>query len=237
MSMHNGSSTWGLVNGDGSVGNCVQSPITAVRRNNMKGFSSFGVAQGSNPLPIELLFFAAAYNKKLVDVTWSTASEKNNNYFTIERSSDARNFIMIGKVPSKAIAGNSKTTLNYLFKDIDVKEGIYYYRLKQTDFDGQYAYSAIATVTIDGDDDDDVMIVKPNPTIGKAEILYKSKNGTYSELSVLDSKGQLIISEKIISKKGDNKYTIDLSTHMDGIYYIMLSVEDKIYKSKILKNQ
>ncbi|MEO6904009.1 MAG: GEVED domain-containing protein [Bacteroidia bacterium] len=237
MSKHNGSSSWGLVNGDGSIGNCVQSPITAVRRNNMKGFSSFGIAQGSNPLPIELLFFAAGYNNKSVDVTWSTASEKNNNYFTIERSQDAQNFIVIGKVASKAIAGNSITTLNYFFKDIDVKPGVYYYRLKQTDFDGQYVYSALATVTIDGEEENNVMIVKPNPTIGKADIVYIAKNTTYSQLSVLDSRGELILSEKIRSEKGNNKYTIDLSKHIDGIYYIMLSVEDKVYKSKIFKNQ
>ncbi|MGZ4060289.1 MAG: T9SS type A sorting domain-containing protein [Bacteroidia bacterium] len=109
-------------------------------------FTLSSTLSGVNPLPIELLSFSAAYNNEnAVDIKWSTASEKNNDYFTVERSADGMNFEKINIVHG---AGNSTHTINYSSIDNSPLEGISYYRLKQTDFNGSYVYSKSVAVEI-----------------------------------------------------------------------------------------
>ena len=97
-------------------------------------------------MPIQLLSFNAVKNNQQVDCKWSTAIEVNNDYFTIERSLDAMNFSPIGEIDG---AGNSNLVLNYLFTDYNPHSGINYYRLRQTDFDGQSTLSEIKAVNMD----------------------------------------------------------------------------------------
>lgn len=89
----------------------------------------------SSPPPIELLTFnlTALVSQNAVQITWSTATEINNNFFTIERSTDGVNFTSIGTVQG---SGNSSTVKNYSFIDNSLVNGTIFYRLKQTDFDG-----------------------------------------------------------------------------------------------------
>ncbi len=100
------------------------------------------------PLPITLLDFTAKYiGPKTVAIQWSTASEVNNDYFTIQRSSDGIHFTDIQIVDG---AGNSSMIQAYNDIDDDALDGISYYRLKQTDYDGQFSYSKIVTVVSNG---------------------------------------------------------------------------------------
>lgn len=102
-------------------------------------------------LPVELLYFKGQYLEKetAVHLSWATASEENNSHFIIERKHPTQNpeglWEPIGPVDG---AGNSLSQLNYEFTDGDVqnKEFPLYYRLKQVDFDGKYAYSDVYTV-------------------------------------------------------------------------------------------
>lgn len=234
MSVHSPSVTWALLNGDGSSGTCVVSPVTAVLRKNMKGFSKFATAQSTTPLPIELLTFEAAYNGKTVDVKWITASEVNNNYFTVERSTNAIDFNDIGTVPSKAINGNSSSPLDYYLNDADVQSGIYYYRLKQTDFNGTYNYSNIVSVTID---DDAIFIIKPNPTTTTSDVIYTCFGSENATLKVFDYRGRLVVSKDLLCTKGQNISTIDLSEQPDGMFFVTLTTNEKVYKTKLLKSK
>jgi subtilisin-like proprotein convertase family protein len=232
MSQHNGSSTWALVNGDGSAGTCVISPVTAVERRNMKGFSKFGVAQSLSVLPIELLSFDAVYNGVSTDVNWATASETNNDHFIIERSTDAQEFSVLGKVPSKAKGGKSTSTLNYTLNDPNVKKGTYYYRLKQVDFDGKLTLSSVAMVVVD---DKEALTVIPNPTDNVAEIAYESHALGFALLKVYDTRGRLVLAKELVCSKGHNTYSLDLQKEMSGMFYIVLSVGEKVYNTKLLK--
>lgn len=95
-------------------------------------------------LAIELISFGAEFKKDHTLVSWLTATEVNNNYFTIERSIDALNWIAIADIPSE---GNSNTPLYYEYKDYKFEEDrINYYRLKQTDYSGEYEYFDIVQV-------------------------------------------------------------------------------------------
>lgn len=95
-------------------------------------------------LPIELLYFNGKKTSNGNLLQWSTESEINNDYFTIERSNDAVGFYEIGTIPG---AGNSSNTLNYQFIDDTPTGNKHYYRLKQTDYDGKFSYSNIIVIT------------------------------------------------------------------------------------------
>jgi len=97
------------------------------------------------PLPIELLSFNAEYNSDFstVDLNWSTLTETNNDYFTIERSYNGLDFEPIAYIEG---AGNSNSVLNYEYTDFEKPSQLTYYRLRQTDFDGQTTVSDLVGV-------------------------------------------------------------------------------------------
>ena len=112
-------------------------------------YDTNGCSLPATVLPIKLLYFTANYNGTTVDLNWSTTTEINNDYFTIERSADAINF---EPILAKDGAGNSSQTLFYTTVDSSPLNGVSYYRLKQTDFNGDFAYSKIVSINIKNND-------------------------------------------------------------------------------------
>jgi hypothetical protein len=153
-------------------------------------FSPFTLASltSANPLPIELVNFNCSYiNRNTNGLNWTTASESNNDYFAIERSSNGIEFNQIAKVDG---AGNSLTTLNYSFKDENPLSGISYYRLKQVDFNGKFSYSEICSVTNNGDGN---VSFYPNPVRTSLTIDYEfSEKPKSNVISVTDVTGKLV---------------------------------------------
>lgn len=101
--------------------------------------------KGSTPLPVELVDFKVRYEEPHIRATWKTASELNNDYFTLERSLDGFNFSEVGRIAGK---GTSHIMQSYSLTDEIPAEGRSYYRLKQTDFDGTYEYSDLRVVIV-----------------------------------------------------------------------------------------
>ncbi len=116
----------------------------------LTSFSTFTINGSSPPntaLPVELLFFNAQSNpEKHVVLQWSTASELNNDFFTIERTIDGHSWEIVGFENGQ---GTTALRTDYLAHDRQPYTGISYYRLKQTDFDGTYEYSNIVSVFIE----------------------------------------------------------------------------------------
>lgn len=99
--------------------------------------TSTSPSAGGIILPIELLSFGAQARPDRIDLRWTTGTEINNDYFTIERSRDLYGWEVLGHVQG---AGNSSIPLSYSFNDTRPLDGVAYYRLKQTDFDGKFEY-------------------------------------------------------------------------------------------------
>jgi len=95
-------------------------------------------------IPVELTSFTASAGENIVTLNWSTASETNNRGFEIERSTNDERFAVVGFVPGK---GTVTENNHYSFIDRNVSGGIYYYRLKQIDYDGKFEYSK--TIEVD----------------------------------------------------------------------------------------
>jgi len=159
-------------------------------------FSTFALADqmgGGNVLPVGLLYFNARPDKGGVGLTWATTTESNNNYFTVERSKDGTNFEFVQKVATKALNGNSDVQLNYTGYDASPYNGLSYYRLKQTDLDGQDKYSAIQTVSFDQSGGE--LSVYPNPTRGQVFIKGISSNQNKVQIEWYDAGGKLLAQE------------------------------------------
>lgn len=176
-----GSVTFNALNGIGGSNN---TPATSFAQSGT-GPNNTGVLTGLGALPIELISFEAIRNGNQVNIHWATASEKNNDYFTIERSQDGLNFEEVSEVEG---AGNSSNIINYNETDYTPLAGLSYYRLKQTDYSGNYTYSKIVAV-------DDIavtvkMLVFPNPAQGKVSIkLNQAKEEKYT-ISIWDILGK-----------------------------------------------
>jgi len=103
------------------------------------------VAEGIAYLPIELDFFTAVTENGRVKLDWRTLSELNCEYFTIERSEDGKHFTPIAR---KTGGGTINIPKKYDYTDKIDKNGIYYYRLKQTDYNGDYTYTEIISIAV-----------------------------------------------------------------------------------------
>lgn len=135
-------------------------------------------------LPVEWLGFHAKNinDDREVLCTWITASELNNDYFTVERSTDAESWHDIGSVPG---AGNSMTMLNYDFTDRSPLPGTSYYRIRQTDYNGDTDHSEIRAVTRRAEQS---MSVYPNPGKG----VFRLTGYEDGDLSVYDVSGRRV---------------------------------------------
>jgi hypothetical protein len=94
-------------------------------------------------LPVEFLSFDAVSNQETIILNWVTSTETNNSFFTIEKSSDGLSYQAMGYLDG---AGNSTSQTSYQYTDLYPNEGLNYYRVKQTDFNGQFSYTDIKSV-------------------------------------------------------------------------------------------
>jgi len=190
---------------------------------NVDGFQSgiWTFAGNYSPLPVELLSFTAhAVNNNSVSCNWSTASEKNNNYFEVERSRDATHFEKIGTVDG---AGNSSHQLNYQFTDAHPYEGVSYYRLKQVDFDGAFTYSKTEPVRIDASHITNTFNVYPNPANSYVQFTADTHPETAINITLLDMNGKIILRKLIQPENFTSDNRVDLSTVVAGTYVLQLS--------------
>ena len=146
---------------------------------------ALGAYEDAAILPIELLLFDASAQQRTALLQWKTASELNNHFFTLERSLDGHAWEEIGEVLG---AGNSTTTLAYDFVDDNPYYPLSYYRLKQTDFDGASAYSAMRAVYFT---EPEVSFgLYPNPSEGMVNIQLSLEDDAplYYEVFGIDGK-------------------------------------------------
>ena len=170
---------------------------------------------------VELLSFTAQPNESSVLLNWITASEKNNDYFSVEKSKDGVEFTEVAKVKG---AGNSTTKLTYTELDSNPHSGTSYYRLKQTDFDGKYSYSTLLKVDFNNSSESS-QIVYPNPNEGEIiNIDFVTAEDQQIVIDMYDLSGNIIYSLAVMADKGNNKHTIYMSNKLGkGTYIITTS--------------
>ena len=177
-----------------------------------------------NPLPIELVSFnATLQSDKRVKLDWTTINEVNNDFFTVEKSIDAKNW---EKVNSTSGAGNSITTINYVDFDNQPFKGVSYYRLKQTDFNGDYVYSEIRVIELKKELE---LRVYPNPATESFTVELSLLED--AEIKITNELGQIIKTKKL---NDFNRITFDSSSMSSGIYFIQVISNDSVFLEKII---
>jgi len=143
------------------------------------------------PTPVEMVSFKASVKGKGIQLTWQTASEKNNFGFEIERSFNKKQFQKIGFVRGHDTINVQQ---NYLFWDNSVKPGNrYYYRLKQLNLDGTYEYSSIIEISIALPEQFNLEQNYPNPFNPTTEICYSLPRSAHVKLTIFDTLGRNIV--------------------------------------------
>ena len=232
-------SSWASLGTHNNNTQLVDNNVVTAARSALTGFSHFGIGKTSaGTLPIKLVSFNAKLEDGVVNLDWVTAAEINNNFFTIERSSDGEHF---EPVLNKDGAGNSTSNKYYTASDENPLSGFSYYRLKQTDYDGHYSYSEIETVK-NGKGNEikpgiELKNITPNPFGESFKVSFMSKGESTVDVMVMSMAGQLVVQDKIRAEEGYNTWEFtDKYSLMKGIYFITLSSGDQRITTKILKN-
>jgi len=173
-------------------------------------------ANGINPLPVQLLEFTAACNNSKVLLAWSTASEKDNDHFVLERSEDGTNWLEISKVKGSGTVFSLK---NYSFVDDYRADKVVYYRLSQVDANGEKEQFEI--ITADCKSNENQVNMYPNPAINELTLdLTLSQNYGERSIKIIDNLGRICQQENLNLMKGESVYKIALFL-LPGSYTIV----------------
>lgn len=187
-----------------------------------------------NPLPVTLTQFTATPSGKDVQVTWTTASELNNRGFDVERSLDGRTFEKVTFVKG---AGNSNKVLNYNFTDKGAftKSTVWFYRLRQIDFDGKFAYSAIVRVNSAAENVKAVS-VSPNPYTNNFNVSMVAAAEGNATIELMDVQGRLVSTRNVNVLAGANEVPVtDAATLRSGVYFVRVSMNGETQVVKLVK--
>ncbi len=182
-------------------------------------------------LPVELISFTAnATENKQVLCKWTTATEINNDYFTVERSKDGTEFEEAGKVKG---AGNSTIVLNYSFIDEHPYPGVSYYRLKQTDFDARFSYSDVIAVNINRSSGKE-LFVYPIPASNHLAVQFNSCSQWLYSLQLIDALGRVVLEKKGNATQDENLIDMNVAPLAKGIYNLQLITNDEAQQTRVV---
>lgn len=176
------------------------------------------------PFPVGLLAFDARVEKDgKVLCDWRTATELNNDFFTLERSKDGELYEEMGKIPG---AGTSSTAQSYQWPDPLPHLGISYYRLRQTDFDGATTFYPPVSVQVFADEQPLTYRAFPNPATDFFTLEVNSLSAVGSSLGIYNLRGQLIREYELELADGLSRHKVDTHELSQGIYLIRLATHE-----------
>ncbi|MCW3070882.1 MAG: hypothetical protein JWO44_772 [Bacteroidetes bacterium] len=184
-------------------------------------------------LPVELLSFEANLDVSKVLVKWVTATETNNDYFTLERSQDGTTFEEVLKVDGQ---GSSSAVHEYMETDFNPYEGVSYYRLKQTDFNGVFVYSNIVPVEYHANGDFGFSIF-PNPgNASDVKIQLNAAKGQEILVVVRDIRGREFYSKVMVIETANGQIEAIDSDHniAPGVYLVTASSMNVFYSQRLV---
>ncbi|MBL4592600.1 MAG: T9SS type A sorting domain-containing protein [Flavobacteriales bacterium] len=204
-------------------GNIYQFTGVSAIANNLR-FTLGTINTSQTPLPIELINFTVSpLNSKYAQLDWQTASEINNDYFTIERSQNGIDWESIKTING---AGNSSVLLNYSAIDYGPYTGTSYYRLKQTDFNGHFTYSNVEVINFEGIE---IINIFPNPNNGSFNSIINSTITGTATINIYDNLGEMVFFEEIEVSIGFNQISINANYLSSGNYFFKVMISNGKY--------
>ncbi len=163
-------------------------------------------------LPVNMVSFSAVDAQQKIKLNWQTASETNNEFFTIERSTNQNQWVELKKVKG---AGTSTDLHNYETYDESPVSGTSYYRIKQTDFNGNTSYSEIRSVRYESKNKG--LSVFPVPNTGNTITINGISNFRNHELQVVNSAGARVYANSLTNA------TVELPSLVKGVYFLRIT--------------
>lgn len=184
------------------------------------------VASVSGPLPVELLDFYTQQNNGAVMLFWVTASEKNSDYFTLEKSLDGLHYTELAKKPG---AGDSRTRRFYNHEDTNPATGLNYYRLRQTDRDGISVSFPVVSINIASATEN---LIFPNP-VDKAGVLTVRATDI-QEVSLTDATARDIL--HVFPEKAASSVVLSLKPFelRGGVYFLKIRQSNNMLVRKLV---
>ena len=190
------------------------------------------VLNGIVVLPISLKSFTATpLDRSAALLSFATALEQNNDYFSIERSTDGLRFSEIGRVQG---AGNSLQTREYSYTDNTPLRGINYYRLKQVDYDGKYTFSPVVSLNFDGTDRGNGVRLSPQPVKDQLSVTLEQAFQQDARWELYDLSGRLLQAGTLAAEA--NSFSIQAATLTDGAYVLRITGDQQVITRKFEKN-
>lgn len=219
-----------FIPGDVATGGDQQQMIDDLVDDSFTDVWEFVTGGGATPLPVELVSFSGSTSTVGNKLEWKTASEIDNAYFDVERSEDAKNFYVIGRVEGH---GTTNEPQFYSFTDRTPISGIAYYRLKQVDFDGAFEYSKI--IVAQGDKVTNARLsTYPNPASDRI-YLQGAEVAAITELKLMNIAGQVTADLTNQMKSSGSLTEVALPKVEQGMYYLVYrTASGQSQASKIL---
>ncbi len=188
--------------------------------------------------PVEFGKFEISFSseKRINTLNWSTYSEINSDYFSVEYSSDGKNFEGIATIVA---AGTSFEENWYTYQHKTLNSTEHYYRIKQIDFDGSFMYSEIRHITTSRNNSSQASLrISPNPVNNETRIALTniSTTNTSFNLEIVDLQGKLMVQKKINQISGNINELIELSHLSNGLYLVKVYNDEISYSSMLMKN-
>lgn len=221
-----------IVSGNGSPQIQVQVPSTAtgqfyitcktISNDGCESNSVTATALINCALPVKFTSFNTEAKCSDVSLKWTTANEANNKEFVIQKSKDGINF-------SDVISIKPNSSMEYSFIENKLENGIYFFRIKQVDFDGKFSFSKLNKVDVNCSSN--VLTVYPNPTVNNLYVsIPKNEKGA---VFVLDISGKVLIKKDVIA---NGNIEINVSNLVAGIYMLeFVTTKNVMYKAKFIK--
>jgi len=179
-------------------------------------------------LPVELVRFSAKAVGGNIDLSWTTASEQNNDYFAIEYSTDGRNFTEIDRVKG---AGTTNVEQQYTYTHKTPTKGINYYQLKQVDFDGTNATSNVEVVELSTVAD---IRIFPTKALNFITVDLAEATKADTQIDIFDIMGRLALSNNFAAET--NQIQINISNLEKGYYFIRMELDGQMITKRFIKS-
>ncbi|MHA4810106.1 discoidin domain-containing protein [Flavitalea flava] len=181
----------------------------------------------STVLPVKLISFTGRnINDQYVALQWATATEQNNDHFEVERKNpDGLYYRTIAEVKG---AGNSEVPQQYTAEDHNPNPGLNFYRLKQVDLDGRFAYSPVILIRYDKQP---APLLFPNPASTSFNVVAGLQ--PVKEVSVFDVSGRNVL--RMLNGSGTSSVVVSCDKLTAGIYIVQIKTATQVYVQKLLK--
>ncbi len=172
-----------------------------------------------SPLPITLEYFIGRSLENTVLLSWRTASEQNNYYMAVERSSDGSRWEELGRVTG---AGTTTQPQSYSFTDEKPLPGLNYYRLRQVDYDGRFEYHK--TIAVDFKTERGGLHLFPSPAQDRLNVALPAPAEQESELWLLNVQGRIL--QRMVIPQGGTQGAFEVAALPEGVYFVRMSTGD-----------